>query len=65
MRSRMRSSMASWAWTRVMRSAIATIHPSAVLRVQDPADRDAQYADLVEGLRRAVELTEKPKKEKR
>lgn len=47
------------------RAAIATIHPSAVLRVQEPADRDAQYADLVEGLRRAVELTEKPKKETR
>ena len=47
------------------RAAIATIHPSAVLRVQEPADRDAQYAGLVEDLRRAVELTEKTTKENR
>lgn len=39
------------------RAAIATIHPSAVLRVQEPADREAQYADLLDDLRRAVELT--------
>jgi uracil-DNA glycosylase len=43
------------------RAAIATIHPSAVLRVQEPADRDEQYAGLVEDLRRAVELTDKAK----
>ena len=47
------------------RPTIATIHPSAVLRVQEPADRDAQYAGLVEDLRRAVELTENPQKENR
>lgn len=40
------------------RAAIATIHPSAVLRVQEPADRDVQYAGLVEDLRRVVELVE-------
>ena len=44
------------------RAAIATIHPSAVLRVQEPADRDEQYAGLVADLRRAVELTEKTEK---
>jgi uracil-DNA glycosylase family protein len=41
------------------RAAIATIHPSAVLRVQEPADRDEQYAGLVADLRRAVEVSEK------
>ena len=41
------------------RAAIATIHPSAVLRVQEPADRDEQYAGLVTDLRRAVEVSEK------
>ena len=38
------------------RPVIATIHPSAVLRVQEPADRDDQYAGLVADLRRAVEI---------
>jgi DNA polymerase len=38
------------------RAVIATIHPSAVLRVQEPADRDVQYAGLVADLRRAGEL---------
>jgi uracil-DNA glycosylase len=41
------------------RAVIATIHPSAVLRVQEPADRDEQYAGLVADLRRAVEVSEK------
>jgi DNA polymerase len=41
------------------RAAIATIHPSAVLRVQEPADRDEQYAGLVADLRRALEVSEK------
>lgn len=41
------------------RAVIATIHPSAVLRVQDPADRDEQYAGLVADLRRAVEIIDK------
>ncbi|MGH9012194.1 MAG: UdgX family uracil-DNA binding protein [Acidimicrobiia bacterium] len=41
------------------RAVIATIHPSAVLRVQKPADRDEQYAGLVADLRRAVEVSEK------
>jgi uracil-DNA glycosylase len=41
------------------RPVVATIHPSAVLRVQEPADRDEQYAGLVADLRRAVEVTEK------
>ena len=41
------------------RAVIATIHPSAVLRVQQPADRDEQYAGLVADLRRAVEVSEK------
>jgi uracil-DNA glycosylase len=40
------------------RPVIATIHPSAVLRVREPADRDEQYAGLVADLRRALELTE-------
>jgi DNA polymerase len=40
------------------RAVIATIHPSAVLRVQEPADRDEQYAGLVADLRRAVEVSE-------
>jgi len=35
---------------------IATIHPSAVLRVQEPADRDEQYAGLVADLQRAVDI---------
>jgi len=38
------------------RAVVATIHPSAVLRVQDPADRDEQYAGLVADLRRAATL---------
>ena len=38
------------------RPVIATIHPSAVLRVREPADRDEQYAGLVADLRRAAEL---------
>ncbi|HEV8625798.1 MAG TPA: UdgX family uracil-DNA binding protein [Acidimicrobiia bacterium] len=38
------------------RAVIATIHPSAVLRVQEPADRDEQFAGLVADLRRAVEV---------
>jgi len=41
------------------RAVVATIHPSAVLRVQEPADRDEQYAGLVADLRRAVEISEK------
>jgi DNA polymerase len=41
------------------RSVIATIHPSAVLRGQEPADRHEQYAGLVADLRRAVEVSEK------
>jgi len=40
------------------RPVVATIHPSAVLRVQEPADRDKQYAGLVADLRRAVEIAE-------
>jgi uracil-DNA glycosylase family protein len=40
------------------RAVIATIHPSSVLRVQEPADRDEQYAGLVADLRRAVEVSE-------
>jgi DNA polymerase len=40
------------------RAVVATIHPSAVLRVQKPADRDEQYAGLVADLRRAVEVSE-------
>jgi DNA polymerase len=43
------------------RAVVATIHPSAVLRVQEPADRDDQYAGLVADLRRAADL----EKEKR
>jgi DNA polymerase len=39
------------------RAVVATIHPSAILRVQEPADRDAQYAGLVTDLRRANELS--------
>ena len=38
------------------RQVVATIHPSAVLRVQEPADRDEQYAGLVADLRRALEV---------
>ena len=38
------------------RAVVATIHPSAVLRVQEPADRAEQYAGLVADLRRAAEL---------
>jgi uracil-DNA glycosylase family protein len=41
------------------RPVIATIHPSAVLRAQEPADRDAQYAGFVADLRRAVEVLAK------
>jgi len=41
------------------RAVVATIHPSAVLRSQEPADRDEQYAGLVADLRRAVEVSEK------
>ena len=40
------------------RAVVATIHPSAVLRVREPADRDEQYAGLVADLRRAVEVSE-------
>ena len=40
------------------RAVVATIHPSAVLRVREPGDRDEQYAGLVADLRRAVELSE-------
>jgi DNA polymerase len=40
------------------RPVVATIHPSAVLRVQEPADRDDQYAGLVADLRRAAEIAE-------
>ena len=39
------------------RAVVATIHPSAVLRVRGPADRDEQYAGLVADLRRAVEVS--------
>src|SRR5579884_1607614 len=38
------------------RAVVATIHPSAVLRVPDPADRDEQYAGLVTDLRRAADI---------
>jgi uracil-DNA glycosylase family protein len=38
------------------RAVVATIHPSAVLRVQDPADRAEQYAGLVADLKRAAVL---------
>src|SRR5256714_15405294 len=38
------------------RPVVATIHPSAVLRVSAPADRDIQYSGLVADLRRAAEL---------
>ncbi len=38
------------------RPVVATIHPSAVLRVQEPADRHEQYAGLVADLRRAAEI---------
>jgi len=38
------------------RTAVATIHPSAVLRVRAPEDRDPIYAGLVADLRRAGEL---------
>jgi uracil-DNA glycosylase len=38
------------------RPVVATIHPSAVLRVQQPADRDEQYAGLVADLRRAARI---------
>ena len=40
------------------RAVVATIHPSAVLRVREPADREEQYAGLVADLRRAVEVSE-------
>jgi DNA polymerase len=38
------------------RVVVATIHPSAVLRVREPADRDEQYAGLVADLKRAADL---------
>jgi DNA polymerase len=38
------------------RPVVATIHPSAVLRVQEPTDRDEQYAGLVADLRRAAQI---------
>ena len=38
------------------RAVVATIHPSAVLRVAEPADRDREYAGLMADLRRAVEV---------
>jgi len=41
------------------RPVIATIHPSAVLRVQEPADRDEQYDGLVADLKRAVDICAK------
>jgi uracil-DNA glycosylase family protein len=41
------------------RPLVATIHPSAVLRAQEPADRDAQYAGLVADLQIAVDVMEK------
>jgi uracil-DNA glycosylase len=40
------------------RAVIATIHPSAIVRVQEPGDREAQYAGLVADLRRANEFQE-------
>ena len=40
------------------RAVVATIHPSAVLRAQEPADRHELYGGLVADLRRAVELSE-------
>ncbi|MEW6474655.1 MAG: UdgX family uracil-DNA binding protein [Actinomycetota bacterium] len=41
------------------RAVVATIHPSSIVRVQEPADREAQYAGLVGDLRRAREVAEK------
>jgi uracil-DNA glycosylase len=41
------------------RPVVATIHPSAVLRAQAPADRDDQYAGLVEDLKRAADICAK------
>ena len=38
------------------RAAVATIHPTAVLRTKEPADRDEQYAGLVADLRLAVDV---------
>jgi uracil-DNA glycosylase family protein len=38
------------------RAVIATIHPSAVLRIQEPADRDEQFAGFVADLQRAADL---------
>jgi uracil-DNA glycosylase family protein len=38
------------------RAVVATIHPSAVLRVQEPADRDEQFGGFVADLRRAAEV---------
>jgi uracil-DNA glycosylase len=38
---------------------VATIHPSAVLRAREPAERDAQYAGFVADLRLAVDVMEK------
>jgi len=40
------------------RPVVATIHPSAIVRVQEPADREAQLAGLVADLRRAQEIQE-------
>jgi uracil-DNA glycosylase family 4 len=40
------------------RPVIATIHPSAIVRVQEPAEREAQLAGLVADLRRAQEIQE-------
>jgi DNA polymerase len=44
------------------RPAIATIHPSAVLRSRGEADRKDQYAGLVADLRRAAEVTPKSRR---
>jgi uracil-DNA glycosylase family protein len=41
------------------RPLVATIHPSAVLRAREPAERDAQYAGFVADLRLAVDVMEK------
>lgn len=38
------------------RAVVATIHPSAVVRVREPADREREYAGLVADVRRAVEV---------
>ncbi|MCA1842291.1 MAG: UdgX family uracil-DNA binding protein [Actinobacteria bacterium] len=41
------------------RPLIATIHPSAVLRAREAADRDAQYAGFVADLQLAVDAMDK------